>query len=369
MKAPQGIGSLIRALPEGYEQACFETGAIQRKRDIKSPDDLMMLNMFHLMTGCSLVEISEVSKILNIGKISDVGFMKRFRNCNEWFKWIIDKTISGGLITYKKSEKLKDYRILAVDASDVSEKGRSGRIYRLHFALDIMKMEAVMYNITTRQTGEKLSNFDLKKDDLIIADRGYGTTTGIEYCNERNVQFVIRVNANNIRFCDKDGRVFDIRDKVIGIENGEQDVYVKTQNGNIIPVRICFKKKNEKSIEKTRKKLHRQQSKNQYKLSDKTKLFHEYIVIVTSLDKNRAASEEILELYRLRWQIELYFKRLKSILDYGELPKKKEENIFAWLNGKLMIALLLEKIISKTVFSPEAETESYDEYLERTEIF
>ncbi|MBR2700352.1 MAG: hypothetical protein IKE76_17365, partial [Clostridia bacterium] len=27
-------------------------------------------------------------------------------------------------------------------------------------------------------------------------------------------------------------------------------------------------------------------------------------------------------LYRYRWQVELYFKRLKSILNYGELPKK-----------------------------------------------
>ena len=369
MEIPQGIGSLMRALPEGYEQACFDTGAIQRKRDIKSPDDLMMLNLFHLMTGCSLIEISEVSKILKIGEISDVGFMKRFKNCNEWFKWIIDKIVTGGLISYKTPKRLKDYRILAADASDVSEKGRSGRLYRLHFALDIMKMEAALYNITTRQTGEKLSNFNFKKKDLIIADRGYGTTAGIEYCNERDVQFVIRVNANNIRFCDKEGSIFDIRDKVIGKEKGEQNVYVKTNEGNIIPVRICFKKKDEKSIEKTKKKLHRQQSKNQRKISDKTKLFHEYIVIVTSLDNKEITAEEALELYRYRWQAELYFKRLKSILDYGELPKKKEESIFSWLNGKLMIALLLEKIISKTVFSPETDKESYEEYLERTQIF
>lgn len=78
-------------------------------------------------------------------------------------------------------------------------------------------------------------------------------------------------------------------------------------------------------------------------MSEKTKLFNEYIVVVTSL-KSDVKAEKVLELYRYRWQVELYFKRLKSILDYGELPKKKEESVFAWLNGKLMIALLIEKI-------------------------
>ena len=77
-----------------------------------------------------------------IGEISDVAFMKRFKNCNEWFKWIIDKTVSQGLIEYNLPKTLDKYRVLVLDASDVKEKGRSGRIFRLHFALDIKKMHA-----------------------------------------------------------------------------------------------------------------------------------------------------------------------------------------------------------------------------------
>ena len=116
MEITPGVATLLREMPDGYEQACFETGAIQRKRDIKNPDELMMLNLFHLMTGCSLVEISAISKMSQIGDISDVAFMKRFKNCNNWFKWIIDKTVTDGTISYVKTEKLKQNRILAVDA-------------------------------------------------------------------------------------------------------------------------------------------------------------------------------------------------------------------------------------------------------------
>ena len=121
MELTPGIATLMREMPDGYEDACYETGAIVRKRDVKNPDDLMMLDLFHLMTGCSLVEISTIASLAQIGEISDVAFMKRFKNCNEWFKWIIDRTVSEGLIEYNLQKTLDKYRILAVDASDVKE--------------------------------------------------------------------------------------------------------------------------------------------------------------------------------------------------------------------------------------------------------
>ena len=101
-------------------------------------------------------------------------------------------------------------------------------------------------------------------------------------------------------------------------------------------------------------------------ISDEAKAFNKYIVVVTSLE-NDVDCAEVLDIYRYRWQVELYFKRLKSILDYGELPKKTEKSIFAWLNGKLMIALLMEKKLSRATFPPKEE--SYEEYLERDEAY
>ena len=132
-----GVASLLRMMPMGYEEACYSTKAIVRNRGIKDPNDLMMLALFHLLTGCSLVEVSEISKLAKLGDISDVAFMKRFNNCTEWFKWVLTaiQEKNQQVTNYVLPERLQKYRILAVDASDVTEKGRSGRIYRLHFRL------------------------------------------------------------------------------------------------------------------------------------------------------------------------------------------------------------------------------------------
>lgn len=365
-----GVASLLRVMPAGYEEACFSTGAIIRKRDIKDPNDLMMLALFHLLTGCSLIEVSEISKLAKLGDISDVAFMKRFSNCNEWFKWILAaiQNTTPGIIHYSIPEKLSEYRILAVDASDVAEKGASGRIFRLHFALDIGNMQAALYNITSNSTGEHLRNFELAKGDLVIADRIYSSITGIEYCLSKDCHYIARMRANSFKPYNAEGKQLDLLSIMAGEDSSELNAFVRKERGEnagkLIPVRICFKKKDADALDSTRKKMKRKESKKQTTISESTYAFNEYIVLCTSLDRTITA-EEVIELYRYRWQVELYFKRLKSILGYGELPKRSEKSIFSWLNGKLMIALLIESIIGQAGFSPFYN--GYEEYMEGDE--
>lgn len=365
-----GVASLLRMMPEGYEEACYTTKAIVRNRGIKDPNDLMMLALFHLLTGCSLIEVSEISKIAKLGDISDVAFMKRFSNCTEWFKWILTaiQEEKKGLIRYELPEKLKQYRILAVDASDVKEKGRSSRTYRLHFALDIMQMHAALYNITSNKVGEHLRNFKLVQGDLVLADRIYSNVTGIEYCIEKGCQFIVRMRINGFKPYDADGKPVDLLSYMQGKDNGELNAYVRKERGEnagkLYPVRICFKKKSEAQIDSTRKKIKDRERKQQCTYSPETKWFNEYMVVTTSLDGSFTV-DEIINLYTYRWQVELYFKRLKSILGYGELPKKSEKSIFSWLNGKLMIAVLIESMLGNTDFSPCNDAD--EEYLEGNE--
>jgi IS4 transposase len=99
-------------------------------------------------------------------------------------------------------------------------------------------------------------------------------------------------------------------------------------------------------------------------LKECTEKFNEYIVLVTSLP-SKITKDEVLETYRLRWQVENYFKRLKSILGFGELPKKREEASLAWLNGKMMVALLIETLIAGSFFSLKWRAESEAEYMAR----
>ena len=342
----------MRELPEGYEKACYSEKAIQRERGISNPNDLMMLAMFHLINGTSLMEISTVASLTKLGKMSDVAFMKRFENCNDWFKWINERLIWDGIAKYTIPEWLEKYRVLVNDASDVAEKGRSGRIYRLHYALDLFKMQTAQEVITDQKMGESLTNFTFKKGDLVIGDRIYSTFTGIRHCMESEADFILRLRKNSFNLYDENGSAINLLEKLQGIEEDKilnLSVYVKIDGKELTELRICAKRKPSASSERTKKTLRRRETRHQVEISDEAKEFNNYIVIVTALSSEITA-EEILELYRMRWQVEIYFKRLKSIMDFGELPKRRPASSMAWLNGKIMVAMLIEKFVNKPIF-------------------
>ena len=76
-----------------------------------------------------------------------------------------------------------------------------------------------------------------------------------------------------------------------------------------------------------------------------------YIMVFTTVSDLSAA--EVLEIYRLRWQIELVFKRLKSLMGLGHLRKVDIQGAKAWLHGKLLVAFLVEAMLrAGETFSP-----------------
>ncbi|MGD9569244.1 MAG: transposase [Sedimentibacter sp.] len=349
------ISQIIPLLTDGYEKKCYDLGIIQRQRMIKNPADLMLLCLFHLINGTTLIETSEVARLLKIGEFSDVAFMKKFEKCTEWFKWISESLIKDAVSDFQKPVFLEDYRVTAVDASDVIEKGRSGQTFRLHYSIDIFNMNSVSHKITTQEVGETLLNFKLNKGDLVIGDRAYGTINGISHCIKNEADYILRLRTNCFKIFDENRKEIDMLSKLVVLDY-EKSIdflgFVKNNDKTFLPVRVCAKKKSKEACENALKKLKRRASKKQNVLYDKTIQFNEYIVLITSLSKS-ITTYDVLETYRYRWQVECYFKRLKSIMNFGDLPKKREQSSLSWLNGKIMVALMIEIFMSKGFFSPE----------------
>jgi len=78
--------------------------------------------------------------------------------------------------------------------------------------------------------------------------------------------------------------------------------------------------------------------------------YAKYIILFTTFPENEFSSSNVLEWYRIRWQVELVFKRFKSLAQLGHLPKYGDESAKAWLYGKLFVALIVEKLIAHACF-------------------
>jgi hypothetical protein len=79
-------------------------------------------------------------------------------------------------------------------------------------------------------------------------------------------------------------------------------------------------------------------------VSPETWQYAQYVLVFTTLSSASATARQVLECYRLRWQVELTFKRLKSIAQLGHVPKHDDQSTRAWLYGKLFVALLSQKL-------------------------
>lgn len=346
------LKDVLNQMPEGYKKACWETKAMDRRRGIQDEDTLLTLCLYYSYEN-SLVDTQNYALTSFMVNISDVGFMKRFKKSNEWIKWINQHMMQEKIAIYDVPEKLKSKNVIAVDASNITSKGAVKQTWRLHYAVNLFSMTTEQFKITPESVGESLKNFDLHENDLILADRAYATVTGIEYCCKVGADYILRIRNKAFKLYDEVGNEVVLSELLKNIADTCCDFHLYYMNSDkeLKPIRFCAVQKTEEEKAFEQKKLKLKESKKQIKISEETKFSHNYFFVATSLDETFSA-EEILALYRLRWQVEMVFKRFKSILNLGSMPTKTAASSEVWLNCKMLIALLIEKLMLSVDFSP-----------------
>ncbi|MBF0150251.1 MAG: transposase [Magnetococcales bacterium] len=189
-----------------------------------------------------------------------------------------------------------------------------------------------------------------------MGDRAYATTKNVEYVHQNKGKIVVRMNQQSLPlYSDKSERI-NLLEILKGITEPGQTAEVSANvhgNENIIPGRLCLIRKDDKAICEAHKKLKRRAQRKQHVVRDETWEIAKYVLVFTTLSKEKWSASQVLELYRFRWQIELGFKRFKSLAELGHVPKYDDQSARAWLLGKLFICLLTEKLISMAdSFSP-----------------
>ncbi len=172
---------------------------------------------------------------------------------------------------------------------------------------------------------------------------------------------IIRIKNKAFNLYDADGRKLVFTDwlRTVGENAEELRVSIRDSEKRLVPLRICACKKTKTEIAAEKERIRKMESRKQKKRSEETAFTHEYMLVATSLPAEISASE-ILSCYRLRWQVELVFKRLKSLLPLGSIPTKTEEAGETWINGKILLLKFLSlqrtRIWSTVLENPHQST-------------
>jgi len=118
-----------------------------------------------------------------------------------------------------------------------------------------------------------------------------------------------------------------------------------------LKLRLILLRKSPEAAEATRAALRRQASRQQKQINPRSLFAAEFMVLATSLPAAAYPAEQVLIAYRLRWQIELAFKRLKSLLNIDKLPTWTEPGSRSWLLAHIIFALLCDDLSQEVLES------------------
>ena len=198
-------------------------------------------------------------------------------------------------------------------------------------------------------TGESLTQFPVTAGDCIVADRGYSTGRGIQYVAEAGGQVTVRVNSGSLVLEQENGTHLDLVECMRPLDSPGilRSVLARAVAGEGVSVagRVCGLRKSEEAARLAQQKLRKEASRQGRTVQPRTWDLAKYVILFTTVPASEWSPAEVLEWYRTRWQVELVFKRFKSLAQLGSLPKYDDDSSKAWLYGKLLAALLVEKLI------------------------
>lgn len=343
-------------LPKGWEEKARERGAITRSRNIKTAEELLALNMLYITNDGSFQMASAAMKLMKGIEVNKNAAYKRIKASGEWLREMAQDLCALQGAAIEKPKFLGNKQVKLVDASDETTKGKEKSIWRLHYVFNLFAFQCTRMELTTNKEGERITRHEVSENDIMIADRIYCTMNGIEHVIGHKGDFVFRFKSKAFNLYDEVGKPVELLPllrQLKPMENTDVRVFYKRPSGKLSPLRIVAMKKDAKAIEESKRKMLRKVSKKQEKaIQADTVELNEYVVLATSLDYT---NEQILELYRARWQVEQVFYRLKSLFGYGEVPSKNPDTVKAWFYGKLFLAALCERVLKALSFSPEVE--------------
>ncbi|MBV8122360.1 MAG: IS4 family transposase [Alphaproteobacteria bacterium] len=342
---------VLRVLPSGWQEKARELGALRRYREFPDAGTLLRVLLIHLAEGCSLRETAVRAAEGRLVTVSDVALLKRLRVSGEWFRWMGEELMRHWMTARPVLPLLgAGWRVRIVDGSTVSEPGATGSTWRLHYAVGLPALACEEVHVTATSVGESLCRFQVAAGDLLIADRGFATRNGVRHVHQHGGAVIVRLNLTNLPLSDREGQPFALLPQLRtlnGDQIGDWPVAVSEDKNGSQPItgRVCAIKKSQTAAERARAKAERESRRGGHQVQPETLEAAEYIFVFTTLAADIPAPA-ILEMYRGRWQVELAFKRLKSLLALGHLKKVDPQGAKAWLQGKLLVAILIETLIA-----------------------
>jgi hypothetical protein len=323
---------LLTLLPPDLEESARRTAALMRCRNLPNAATLLRVILAYAVSDLSMKDVAAWAHGLGLADLSGPALFYRLREAEPWLQELLAQVLAEDMQASRAGWQLR-----IVDATVVTGPGATGTEWRAHARTDPATGRLSSVELTDATVGEAISLHPLQEGEVVLGDCAYATARGLAAAKKAKADVVVRLNPQNLRVCNLDRERIALleREKEIPELGGKtfellvpippdsfrrrksHKPWPLSQTVDWIPVRVV--------AARTRK--------------------GEVIWVLTTLPAAKASAGQILELYRLRWQVELLFKRLKSLLHLDTLPSRQGPTARSWMLARLLAAALAQKLV------------------------
>ncbi len=334
------------------EATARTSGALVRRREIRSAEALLRLALAYGPGGLSLRMAAAWAGVSGLAELSDTAVMKRLRRAAPWLGEVAGALLRRAAAAPPTQGPLPGRRLRIADGSMITGPGGK-RKWRLHAAFDPVAGRFTDLALTDERGAESFDRTDWRAGDVALGDRCYARPPALRRILAAGADFIVRTGWTRLRLLDADGapvaweRIFgelavgEVAERAVSVDYSGKGG--RSRGGAVFPARLIILRLAPEAAARAAKAQHRRQNRcrSHRPLQPLTVRATGHLMLATSPPAEVSAAE-VLEAYRLRWQVELAFKRLKTLLGLGRLPAKGEALARSWLLAHLIVALLIE---------------------------
>lgn len=314
--------------------------ALRRRRTLREGQSLLRLALMYGPGGASLRGTAAWAAQAGVGTLSDVAVLKRLRGACDWLEHIAGTLIAARLpgAAQPRPLRLADGTVIA---------GPGGTRWRLHALFDPVAGRFAHLELTDDRGAEALSRGPVLEGEIRLGDRNYARLADLRHVTDGGGDFLVRTGWNKVALRARDGGDFDLFSMLSGLGATPADLDLAVADragGPDLALRLIALRKPAEAAEADRRRVRRSASKKGRTLDPRTLIAAGYTLLLTSLPRAEYDAARVAALYRLRWQVELAFKRLKSLGRIDRLPAKDPRLARSWLAAHLIAALLTEDL-------------------------
>ena len=338
---------------ELLEDEARELGAFQRARKVKCAMDHLRLVLAYCWSRYGLRWAVAWAEAIGLTSLSNVALLKRLRNSVDWLERLVGRLLGGGRCATSLAVA-KGRPVRLVDATSVAKAGRNAREtggrWRIHSVFDLASERFTAFDLTDESEPEVIDRADVVAGEIRVGDRIYLQADRVANVLDGGADIVTRARWNAACWLDISGKRLDLialLKKNRGKGLIDQPIVIETSVKQPIKLRLVAIRKPKQARDLSIEKIKRKARDKCRAVRPQTLVAAEWVIIITSLDREEFPLPAIGALYRLRWRIEIAFKHLKSIVGLASPPGSDPRSAKAHILCNLLLALLTEPLIAE----------------------